>query len=556
MGRLQGSPRASHDDLRRVLDHGEELITSQAAEDAENRSRMNAHAHASFDFEPRDGTSRESLQVSRESVPIFSPIGTVLESQFFHGEFPVLGGEANQHDHENDISGTNTPLATETVMDNRAGLPQDLTPFFTDPTGLYYKTFEKMLTSLNGKTSEGQLCIEQYIENSEKQWFKRLHDARMDRHATPAQSAAPTLAGSIYEGIDTDEPLSQFLLPDNSTPTGIRRIMLYQIGDWPLYSILLGLGQILGATSYQIVLLTGQIGSTGTQLYVVASIYIATTVIWWLMFRRLPSRWCLSLPWLFYGLAWFFLAVAPYAGSTFARGWVQNIAIGLYTVASSSSSLYFSQNFGQNGAVPTRVWAFRACAIQGLSTLYITGLWALGNKITATAAAGGTFSLGWKMTAIGMPIAALMWVVGVVLFLGLPSYYRQRPGRTPDFYKAMLRRRIIVWFVFAVFLQNIFLSAQYGRTWTYLWSSQHAPAWMILLLVLAFFVALWILILWIFSRLSTTHTWILPLFAVGLLCPRWAQEFWAVSGVGSYLPWAGSPLASALIGRTLFLWLG
>ena len=34
---------------------------------------------------------------------------------------------------------------------------------------------------------------------------------------------------------------------------------------------------------------------------------------------------------------------------------------------------------------------------------------------------------------------------------------------------------------------------------------------------------IWGVALWYFSYLSNTHSWILPLFAVGLLAPRWAQ---------------------------------
>lgn len=31
---------------------------------------------------------------------------------------------------------------------------------------------------------------------------------------------------------------------------------------------------------------------------------------------------------------------------------------------------------------------------------------------------------------------------------------------------------------------------------------------------------------------------------------------WGISGIGLYIPWAGSAVASALIGRSLWLWLG
>ncbi|MGG6495833.1 UNVERIFIED_CONTAM: hypothetical protein NY603_23210, partial [Bacteroidetes bacterium 56_B9] len=86
-------------------------------------------------------------------------------------------------------------------MDEKKNQPLDLMPFFTDPTGLYIKTFDKKLDSLNGSNSESALCIEEYLEKSEKEWFGRLHDAKMSRATTPNASRGPTPAGSIYEGI-------------------------------------------------------------------------------------------------------------------------------------------------------------------------------------------------------------------------------------------------------------------------------------------------------------------------------------------------------------------
>jgi alpha-1,3-glucan synthase len=150
-----------------------------------------------------------------------------------------------------------------------------------------------------------------------------------------------------------------------------------------------------------------------------------------------------------------------------------------------------------------------------------------------------------------------MWAIGLVLYFGLPSYYRQTPGNTPSFYRSILKRKIILWFLLAVVLQNLFMSAPTGRNWTYLWSSQHAPDWAVLLLVLLFFVVVWAGLLLVFAHLSATHSWILPVFGVGLGAPRWAQMLWGVSGIGAWVPWAGgSYVASALVGRVLWLWLG
>ena len=112
------------------------------------------------------------------------------------------------------------------------------------------------------------------------------------------------------------------------------------------------------------------------------------------------------------------------------------------------------------------------------------------------------------------------------------------------------------WFFVVVVIQNYWLSAPYGRNWMYLWSNQAVPAWGIFLLVLFFFVGVWIFCLFIFYHMSKRHNWIFPVFAMGLGAPRWAQILWSTSNMGQYLPWAAGPVASALAGRSLWLWLG
>ncbi|KAF2724832.1 glycosyltransferase family 5 protein [Polychaeton citri CBS 116435] len=528
----------------------EAYITSERAEEAKRQSRLGAITQDNFNFELRDGTRSDLLtDRPREHNPFFSPAATPgVETPIGHN-FPGLGS--------NLPSGMQTPLDTDRVMDEKSSKqPQDLTPFFTDPTGLYFKTFDKMLDNLSGKTSETTLCVEEYLEKSEKAWFNRLHSAKMAR----VQDGQATPAGSMFEGIETDEPMSQFLLPDNyEPPTGLKRILSTRIGDWPIYAFFIALGQILAANSYQIVLLTGQVGQSAGELYAIACIYLASSLIWWYMFRRLPSFYCISLPWFFYGFGFLLLGFAPYATGN-GRAWVQYVATASYSIASAAGSIFFSQNFGSLGSAPVKSWAFRACAIQGTQQLYIVGLWYWGTVLTGRQAKGyGAASLvtyGSEMTAIGLPIAFFLWAIGAVLWVGLPDFYRQKPGAVPSFYSSAFRRKIVLWFLFAVFVQNIFLSAPYGRNWAYLWSSKHAAGWVIFLLIVLFFIIIWAAILYYFSRLSITHSWILPMFAVGLGAPRWCQILWSCSNIGTYLPWAGGPVASAVLSRGLWLWLG
>jgi alpha-1,3-glucan synthase len=143
-----------------------------------------------------------------------------------------------------------------------------------------------------------------------------------------------------------------------------------------------------------------------------------------------------------------------------------------------------------------------------------------------------------------------------VSFIGLPDYYRQSPDKIPSFYASLMRRHIVPWFFLTVVIQNFFLSAPYGRNWEFLFYSRAIPSWSVILLAFAFFGVLWCLALWIFSKLSETHPWIVPLFAIGLGAPRWAQMLWGTSGIGLYLPWTHAAVASAVITRCLWLWLG
>jgi len=181
---------------------------------------------------------------------------------------------------------------------------------------------EKKLEGLDGKSSESALCIEDYLVKSEKKWFDRFRDARLGRTHSPAPSVfrskrhsrAPSPSGSIFnEDLDASNSDSndkegslgdQFLLgEDYKPPTGLKKWMQMRIGDWPLYSFFLAFGQIIAANSYQITLLSGEVGQTAEKLYVIASIYLVTSVMWWFVFRYSKSIYVLSVPFIFYGLA-------------------------------------------------------------------------------------------------------------------------------------------------------------------------------------------------------------------------------------------------------------
>ena len=127
---------------------------------------------------------------------------------------------------------------------------QNVEPFFTDPTQQYFQAFKKKLEKLDGKTSEGSLCIEEYLVKSEKEWFHRFHDAKMGKSvsSTPAQSVFKmkmfSRPGSVAEATvstdGSDDGKEQFLLrEDYLPPTGLRKALMTKFRDWPVYTFLL-----------------------------------------------------------------------------------------------------------------------------------------------------------------------------------------------------------------------------------------------------------------------------------------------------------------------------
>lgn len=208
------------------------------------------------------------------------------------------------------------------------------------------------------------------------------------------------------------------------------------------------------------------------------------------------------------------------------------------------------------GGSKTESWVYRACLIQGMQNIYVAVLFYWGSEM-ASRNRSGAFASPGIAAGITIPITVLLFTIAAALYTGLPKYYRQTPGRIPAFYKSIFRRKIIIWFSISVVLQNYFLSMPYQRNWAYLWGSKYAPGWMVLLLLLTFFIGVWYMLLALLAWRSKTHSWILPIFAIGLGAPRWAQMLWGTSGIGLWVPWVlGGPRGSALGGRVLWLWLG
>lgn len=209
--------------------------------------------------------------------------------------------------------------------------------------------------------------------------------------------------------------------------------------------------------------------------------------------------------------------------------------------------------------MPTWTLVSRATAVQGVQQLYFAALSLGGARVDAALARGvpqaKLISPIWA--AVTLLAAIALWSIALLLFFRLPDSYRSKPPVVPAFYRGLLNRRAVVWFLASVVVRDFCLSGTYGRSWRFLWASRVAPTWAVGLLVVLFFGAVWVALLrGVFFRQSREHPWLLPICAIGLGAPRWAQMLWTVSQAGHYLPWVPGPAAvGALVSRGLWLWL-
>ncbi|EJD02308.1 modular protein with glycoside hydrolase family 13 and glycosyltransferase family 5 domains [Fomitiporia mediterranea MF3/22] len=460
------------------------------------------------------------------------------------------------------------------IVDEKANSPLNKAiASFTDADGEVAQEFIQKLQNLSSENSKSELSIERYLQKSEEAFFDKVRKEKLSTAASIRSSTRDSVWGtpSEYEpsrphspstysfapsshyngGFNTEEYSGP--LPNEKGEVVMTRLQIalsHTIGGWPLYTIIIAAGQMLGATSFQITLLSGQNFQTDLQLYVLGGIFLASSAVWYTAFRLKPSVYVLSAPWIFFGIAFFIIAL-PAVSSVFDKVHyaLQSAATWSYAVASSAAFLFFGLNFGEEAGAATEVWTLRACVVQGSQQIWVAALWYWGHQLNGSTATAPP----WWIVLVLWPLAIMSFVFAYLLLYGLPDYYRQVPPKVPNFLKTLFRRKLVLWFLASEILRDYWLSGPYGRNWSFLWSVP-IPKWATLLLIITFFVVVWGILMVILTYFSKTHTWLLPVFAVGLGAPRWAQMLWGTSSIAYYLPWAGK--SGPYLGVSLWLWLG
>lgn len=175
-----------------------------------------------------------------------------------------------------------------------------------------------------------------------------------------------------------------------------------------------------------------------------------------------------------------------------------SIATWFYAIASAAGFLFFGCNFGEEAGASTEVWVLRACIVQGLQQIWVSALWYWGSQLTGKDP--NNYVAPQFLVYVVWPLAVISLAFAYCLFFGLPDYYRQIPPYVPNFYKTLFRRKLVIWFLVAEVLRNYWLSAPYGRNWSYLWSNVQVPPWAVVIMIIIFFIGVWGLLMGLLIR--------------------------------------------------------
>lgn len=407
---------------------------------------------------------------------------------------------------------------------------------FTDADGEVAQAFVQKLRNLSAGNSKGDLCIEKFLMKSEKQFFSDMKKEKLS--AMSVRSRDSIMAGKTASTLDGFRPECEFcpqrrskvltviapvqysmsghshpedhfhesMMFDNGDEekpmTRVQVLMERQIGGWPLYAIVISLGQLLSATSFQLSLLGGANSQTAVDMYIICAIFVVATLLWYTLFRMRPSVYVLSIPWLIFAIAFFLIGLPSlYGPFTPPRKWITRAATWCYAIASGAGFLFFGLNFGEEAGAAAEIWIMRACIVQGLQQIWVSALWYWGFTLNGTNPL--TYVVPRAIIYVVWPLAALSASFACLMYFGLPEYYHQIPPYVPNFFKTLVRRKLVIWFMISEILRNYWLSTVYGRNWQFLWRDARVPTWSVVVMIVIFFIGIWGLVMGIIMSEST-----------------------------------------------------
>ena len=183
---------------------------------------------------------------------------------------------------------------------------------------------------------------------------------------------------------------------------------------------------MLAATSFQITLLSGANSETSLQLYVLGGVFLASSVVWYFLFRVKPSVYVLSAPWLFFGIAFLLIGLPSVTSSlNKTHDALSSAATWAYAIASAAAFCFFGLNFGEEAGAATEVWMLRACIVQGSQQVWVAALWYWGYRLDGV---GSDNLAPWWIVLIVWPLAAMSFLFCYLMLYGLPGKWQSSCG--------------------------------------------------------------------------------------------------------------------------------
>ena len=177
--------------------------------------------------------------------------------------------------------------------------------------------------------------------------------------------------------------------------------------------------QMLAATSFQITLLGGQSSQSNLQLYVLGGVFLASSIVWYFLFRMKPSVYVLSAPWVFFGIAFLLIGLPSVASALHsAHVALSSAATWAYAIASAAAFCFFGLNFGEEAGAATEVWMLRACIVQGSQQVWVAALWYWGYNLDSVSADN---LAPWWIVLIVWPLAVMCFLFAYLMLYGLPG---------------------------------------------------------------------------------------------------------------------------------------
>jgi glycogen synthase len=400
---------------------------------------------------------------------------------------------------------------------------------------------EKLLELIERlKVDSGCEEFPQFLDE-DLEYFSRYQSLLRKNKAPPIQEFLCSAEKEFFQNVQIEQRLQDINGNSFFRRIAIRAMQTHVLG-WPIYTICLLLGQLLSSTSFQIALLADSATLKQWQFYAMGGVFIVASIMWFVLYRCYESRLVLSLPFLLFGIS--FLSALMFGPSL-----ISTAPLLLYTVGSAALPYYFALNFGQESGSQISLWIFRAMIGETCRQVWTSSLF-FWNYVD-TKDPDHHVVKSPMMIAIISSCSVILGLLGVLLYFGLPRVYLQIPPTVPRFWRNLMKRKLVLWYWLSEVVKTYFLSGVFGRNMSFLWA--HPLDNRSTLYIALIFQAFGLLCLGWMAYKSSTHSWVLPIFAVGLLSPRWSQMALSTSLMGFYLPWSGD--LGPYVGISLWLWL-